>query len=132
LGGTFLIFVFATVQIIIFGWVFGVDRGIAEAEHGAQLRIPQVFRFIMKYITPAYLLIVFAGFAYQNLNPSDEGSYLFKIGQNTVVQYSLLLLAAVLAGLLVAIRLGENRWLKVAAPDSESAKVNYPVTHPGP
>jgi hypothetical protein len=86
----------------------------------------------MKYITPTYLLIVFAGFAYQNLNPFDEASYLYNIGQNSVVLYSLLLLAAVLVGLLLAIRFGENRWLKVSAPDSQSAEVHYPVTHPGP
>jgi NSS family neurotransmitter:Na+ symporter len=130
--GTFLIFVFATVQIIVFGWVFGIDRGIAEAEQGAQMRIPRVFRFIMKYVTPAYLLIVFGGFAYQNLNPYDEKSYIQKIADNTVVQYSLWLLAAVLVGLLVATRFGEKRWLKVPAPAGKSAEVDYPVTHPGP
>jgi SNF family Na+-dependent transporter len=128
--GTFFIFVFATVQIIVFGWVFGVDRGIAEAEQGAQMRIPRVFRFIMKYVTPAYLLIVFAGFAYQNLNPYDEKSYAYRIGQNAVVQYSLLLLAGVLAGLLIATWFGEKRWLKTPAPEAKSAEVDYPVTHP--
>jgi SNF family Na+-dependent transporter len=128
--GTFLIFVFATIQIIVFGWVFGIDRGIAEAEQGAQMRIPRVFRFIMKYVTPAYLLIVFAGFAYQNLNPFDEKSYAGKIAVNTVVQYSLLLLAVVMVGLLIAIRIGEKRWLATPAPTDKSAEVDYPVTHP--
>jgi SNF family Na+-dependent transporter len=128
--GTFLIFLFATVQIIVFGWVFGVDRGIAEAEQGAQMKIPRAFRFIMKYVTPAYLLIVFGGFAYQNLNPYDEESYAYKIGQNYVVQYSLILLGAVLVGLLVAIWYGEKRWLKTPAPEGQSAEEEYPVTHP--
>ena len=34
--GTFLIFVLAMVQIICFGWVFGIDRGWKEAHLGAQ------------------------------------------------------------------------------------------------
>jgi hypothetical protein len=75
-------------------------------------------------------LIVFAGFAYQNLNPYDEQSYAYKIGQNTVVQYSLLLLAGALAGLLIATWFGEKRWLKTPAPEAKSAEVDYPVTHP--
>jgi neurotransmitter:Na+ symporter, NSS family len=132
--GTFLIFVFATVQIIVFGWVLGIDRGIAEAEQGAQMRIPRVFRFIMKYVTPTYLLVVFGGFVYQNVNQyfnEPEKSTLQKIVDSAVAQYSLLMLAAVLVGLLIAIRFGERRWLKVAAPAGKSAEVDYPVTHPG-
>lgn len=60
--GTFFILVVAAVQIIAFGWVFGVDRGLAEAHHGAQMRIPGVFRYIIKYVSPLFLLIVIAGF----------------------------------------------------------------------
>jgi SNF family Na+-dependent transporter len=125
--GTFLIFVFSTIQIIVFGWIFGVDRGIAEAEQGAQMRIPRVFRFIIKYITPAYLLIVFGGFVYQSMAP-----YVSKIGSDRVVQYTMALLAAVLSGLLIATWLGEKRWLRVPAPPDKSADVEYPVTHPRP
>jgi neurotransmitter:Na+ symporter, NSS family len=128
--GNFLIFVFATVQIVVFGWVLGVDRGIEEAERGAQMRIPPGFRFMMKYITPAYLLIVFGGFAYQKLNPYDPKSYIGMIADNVVVQYSLWLLAAVAAGLFLATLFGERRWLKMPAPEDRAAKEDYPVTHP--
>jgi NSS family neurotransmitter:Na+ symporter len=128
--GTFLIYVFATVQIIAFGWIWGIDRGVAEAEQGAQMRIPRVFRFIMKYVTPVYLLVVFGGFVYQNLNPFAEKSEFTKIGADRVVQYSLWLLAAVAIGLFVATIVGERRWLKRAAPDDRAAGEDYPVTHP--
>jgi SNF family Na+-dependent transporter len=133
--GTFLIFVFATIQIIVFGWVLGIDRGIAEAEQGAQMRIPRVFRFIMKYVTPTYLLVVFGGFVYQNANQlinEPEKSVLQKIVDSSVAQYSLLMLGVVAAGLLAATCFGEGRWLKVAAPPGKSADVDYPVTHPRP
>jgi SNF family Na+-dependent transporter len=58
--GTFLIFVLSTVQIIIFGWMLGVDKGLELAHQGASFRIPRIFKFIMKYISPAFLLIIFA------------------------------------------------------------------------
>ena len=41
--GTFLIFLFATVQIVVFGWVLGVDRGIEEAERGRRCGFPPDF-----------------------------------------------------------------------------------------
>lgn len=57
--GTFLIFVLATVQIIIFGWHWGIDRGFAELNNGAAIRIPWVFRPIIKWVCPLFLLSIF-------------------------------------------------------------------------
>ena len=103
--GTFLIFVLAAVQIICFGWVFGVDRGIKEAELGAQMRIPKPYRFIIKYVAPAYLIIVFIGFCTQNLP-----GYLKAIGENPTAQKSLGLVAGVAAFLCWATYAGTKRW----------------------
>jgi len=58
--GTFLIFILATVQIIIFGWHWGIQRGLEEAHQGASIRIPAFFGIIMKWICPAFLLLIFA------------------------------------------------------------------------
>jgi hypothetical protein len=38
-----------------------MDKGWAEINHGADLRIPRVYRFIIKYVTPVILLGVFLG-----------------------------------------------------------------------
>lgn len=57
--GTFLIFVLATVQIIVFGWVWGTDRGFREMQHGAAVRVPGIFRIIIKFVCPVFLLFVF-------------------------------------------------------------------------
>ena len=64
--GTFFILIVAGVQIIAFGWIFGIDKGIQEAHEGANMRIPKVFAFIMKYISPTFLLIVVVGFCINN------------------------------------------------------------------
>jgi neurotransmitter:Na+ symporter, NSS family len=58
--GTFLIFVLATIQIIIFGWHWGIDRGFDELERGAAIRVPRIFRVIMRWICPGFLLTIFA------------------------------------------------------------------------
>ena len=58
--GTFLIFVLATVQIVIFSWVYGVRRGIEQAEVGAAVRIPRIFIPVMKVATPLFLITIFA------------------------------------------------------------------------
>ncbi len=60
--GTFLIFIVAMVQIICFAWIFGIDKGLALAHDGASIRVPRIFRFIMKYVSPTFLLVIFIGF----------------------------------------------------------------------
>ncbi len=105
--GTFLLFVMAGIQIVCFSWVFGLDRGWASAHEGARMRIPRVFRFVMKYVAPAYLAIVFVGFCVQNLPDS-----LRAIGQTPSAQLALLLIVTVAVGLLAVVRVGEARWRK--------------------
>ena len=59
-AGTFLIFVLSTFQIIIFSWVLGIDKSFERLHQGADIRIPNFFKFIMKYVSPTFLLIIFA------------------------------------------------------------------------
>lgn len=58
-AGTCLVFVIATIQIILFSWVIGIDEGFKEAHRGAAIKIPTVFKFITKYICPIFLLTIF-------------------------------------------------------------------------
>lgn len=102
--GTFLIFVMAGVQIISFGWIFGIDRGWREIHEGASIRIPRVFRFIMKYVAPAYLVIVFVGFCVQNLGPS-----LTEAWSSTGSRLGIITIVLTLALLVVVTRAGEVR-----------------------
>jgi len=65
--GTFLIFVLATIQIIIFGWVIGIKRGLKMANQGALFKVPPIYGVIMKYVTPTFLLVIFALWTIQNV-----------------------------------------------------------------
>jgi SNF family Na+-dependent transporter len=50
--------IFATVEAILFGWVFGMDRAWTELHAGSDIRIPGIYRFIIKYITPLFLIMI--------------------------------------------------------------------------
>jgi neurotransmitter:Na+ symporter, NSS family len=103
--GTFAIFLLATLQSVAYAWVFGVDRGFEEAHHGALMRIPRVFRFITKYVTPLYLLVVLGMFAWVNLP-----DYVKVLTKDKVALASVGVILVLLALLLWVVRQGEKRW----------------------
>ena len=64
--GSFCIFVLATVQTLLYGWVLGPKRGREELERGALLPIPRAFDFVIRYISPVFLLTVFILWLHQS------------------------------------------------------------------
>lgn len=62
-AGTFGLVVFAMIEVILFAWVFGMKKAWAEMNSGADIRIPAVFKFIIRFVTPLYLigLLIFWG-----------------------------------------------------------------------
>jgi SNF family Na+-dependent transporter len=69
-GGTFALVLFATIETILFVWVFGMDKAWEEMHRGAELNIPRFYRFIMKYITPAFLLFILGFWFIQQALPT--------------------------------------------------------------
>ena len=60
-AGTVSLVVFALAESIIFAWVFGIDKGWKEINSGADMKVPHVYKYIIKYVTPVFLLCVFLG-----------------------------------------------------------------------
>ena len=58
-SGTVSLVVFAMVEAILFAWVFGMDKGMHEINSGSDIQVPKIYRFIIKYITPTFILLVF-------------------------------------------------------------------------
>lgn len=52
--GDFGLVLFGAIEAVVFAWIFGMDKGWKEMHHGADLRVPRVFYYIMKYVTPVY------------------------------------------------------------------------------
>jgi NSS family neurotransmitter:Na+ symporter len=65
--GTFMIYTLAMFQTVLYGWVLGIDRGEQEMHEGAQLRVPRLVQYVLKYVSPAYLLLIFVTFCWQEL-----------------------------------------------------------------
>lgn len=57
-GGTFCLVLFGTVEAILFSWVFGIDKVWNEMHLGADIKIPKFYKFIIKYITPLFLVLI--------------------------------------------------------------------------
>ncbi len=57
-AGTFGLVVFALVETILFMWVFGADKAWREMNAGGDIKIPKIFYYIMKYVTPLVLFVV--------------------------------------------------------------------------
>ncbi len=68
-GGTFLLVIFAAIETILFGWVFGMENAWKEIHHGADLEIPRVYKIIIKYITPAFLFFILGMWLWQEWLP---------------------------------------------------------------
>jgi SNF family Na+-dependent transporter len=60
-AGTVSLVVFAMFESILFAWVFGMKKGWAEITGGADIKIPIVFKYIIKFVTPVILILVFFG-----------------------------------------------------------------------
>lgn len=60
-AGTVSLVVFAMFEIILFAWVFGIDKAWDEINRNADMKVPVVFKYIIKYVTPVILIAVFLG-----------------------------------------------------------------------
>jgi SNF family Na+-dependent transporter len=118
--GTFLIFVLASIQIFVFSWVFGLDRGWQEIHRGSAITIPKFYRFIMKYVAPAYLLIVFAGFCSSNLS-----SELAKAWASQGSRLAILAILGTASAIAAVVWIGEKRW-RAAGLDIDDSQRSAP------
>jgi hypothetical protein len=69
--GSVMLFLLALIQSVLYGWVFGIQRGEEEAHVGAHMRIPRVVQYMLKYVVPFYLMIIFAAFVWEKVPSSD-------------------------------------------------------------
>jgi len=69
-GGTFSLVLFATIETVLFAWVFGMDKAWEEIHRGADMRVPGIYKFIIKYITPLFLFLILGFWFYQDGLPT--------------------------------------------------------------
>ncbi len=65
--GTLMLFIQATILVVIFGWGIGLERGWALMHDGAEMQVPRIYKIILKYVTPGFLLSVFVMWLLKNV-----------------------------------------------------------------
>ena len=103
--GTVLIYILATFIVLLFAWVLNAKTSFAEAEEGSLIRIPPIFIFILKYISPVYLVGIFILWLQDNLS-----NYVQEVQKEPVVAYTFILIAALFIFFLTAIFLSRKKW----------------------
>ncbi len=63
-AGTIGLVVLSIVEIVLFAWVFGMDRGWKEMHRGAQVKVPKIFKPVLRFVTPLTLIAIFAVWFY--------------------------------------------------------------------
>lgn len=73
-AGTVSLVIFALAESVLFAWVFGMDKGWREITSGADMNVPDVYKFIIKWVTPFFLLFVFIGSIFSPLGGDWSGA----------------------------------------------------------
>jgi SNF family Na+-dependent transporter len=101
-GGTFCLVLFATIETILFAWVFGMEKAWEEIHHGSDIAIPGVYKFIIKYITPLFLFTILGFWVFQRGRgvlmmegvPDENKPYIL------LTRVTLIIIALALAGMI--------------------------------
>lgn len=64
--GTFGLVLFGTLELIVFVWLFKPKNAWREITMGADIGIPKIFLWILKYVTPTYMIIMLLTWAHQH------------------------------------------------------------------
>ena len=119
-AGTFGLAVMAVIEVILYMWVFKPENAWRSMHLGADIRLPSLYKFIMTYVTPVFLLIILGWWAVTQAWPTltltdcpegvvagalcSQGSVIPE-GMAVYVHLSRLLLVAFIAFFLVMIRI---------------------------
>jgi SNF family Na+-dependent transporter len=113
-AGTFGLSLFAIIEVIIFVWIFKPENAWRSLHDGADMTLPRLFKFVMTYVTPAYLLFIFCWWGYTDALPillmekSPEG-HPYAPEAAPYVLFSRLLIVGFAATFLLLVRIAWKR-----------------------
>ena len=116
--GTFFIYVLAMFQTVMFGWVLGPKRGMEELRRGAEISVPSVIGWNLRYVAPVYLGVVFVAFLYQQI-VTDKGGMFRQALEDPVVGASVAFILLVTAFFLLIIIQSVRRWERAEREQTE-------------
>jgi SNF family Na+-dependent transporter len=105
--GTTLIFILGLIQILLYGWAFGIKKGEQQMHQGAHIRIPKIVQYLLKYVSPIYLIVIFVAFVINNVP-----DYFATLASNQAALLSVFFIGAVLAFIALLTHIAGKRWEK--------------------
>ncbi|ERP32143.1 sodium-dependent transporter [Chitinivibrio alkaliphilus] len=111
LGFQLALLVFGAVEAVLFAWVLGGKKGWQEIQKGADIGIPQIYRHIITWITPTFILVLLFFWAYDGgmehllMRTIDQTSTIELLGGFEMKEGHFILL---LRGLFIALFAGIN------------------------
>ena len=81
--GTFGLVLFALFEAVIFFWIYNSKKAWEELTRDNDINIPYVFYYVMKYIAPAFLLIILVAWSIEKLpeqlTKTDPGVWIARL-----------------------------------------------------
>jgi SNF family Na+-dependent transporter len=105
--GNVMILSLALIQCILYGWALGIERGEQEAHEGAHMRIPRFVQYMLKYLAPAYLVVIFGAFLYNDVPTRAKAIWNTPVALGTVI-----FVGVILAFLLLMVNIAGKRWAR--------------------
>jgi len=120
--GNVAIYLLATFQVLLFGWVLGIDKGMKEINQGAGIKVPSFVGIMLKYVSPAYLIIVFIIWFYQQLT-AETANYFNSLATDSVAQLSVGFIIIVAIFFALLIRQAVSRWSRMERLEGSTCEV---------
>jgi SNF family Na+-dependent transporter len=70
-AGTVVLVVFCLIEVILVCWIFGINRFWQDIHRGADIRIPGIFYYVLKYVTPVALIAILGGWLYEEITKKE-------------------------------------------------------------
>jgi hypothetical protein len=65
--GTMFLYLTSCLFFTIFNYAWGTQNGLAELRQGATIPLPPGLGFVLRWVTPGILLVIFASWLYKNI-----------------------------------------------------------------
>ncbi len=114
-AGTFGLVVFAAIEIVLFAYVFGIDRGWDELHRGADIKIPAFYKPVMKYVTPLFLFILLGWWGATEALPT---LLMQRVADPSQIPYLWLSRGVMVALLVIGVILIKRSWARKAGEEA--------------
>ncbi len=72
-AGTFFVIVLGLFEVILFYWIYDAKKAWEEINRGGLITVPKIYYYILRYITPLFLLVLLVGFIANNIFSKGVG-----------------------------------------------------------